>query len=123
MASCYGVATKISHGNNLYIRAEVTSKENKFIAGDDEVSAINPEQYKAIGVGLFGDEIAHNRLDWSYEDNGTLIYVIKAETKSLEGVYVRFVVNDIDENGNRRSGVSTEGRKPSVPFVELPLVK
>lgn len=110
-------------GNNLYIRAEVTSEENKFIAGDDEIPASNPEQYKAIGVGLFGGEIVHNRIDWSYEDDGTLIYVIKAETKSLDGVKIRFVVNHIDGNGNRKGGATTKGEKSSVPFVELPLLQ
>ncbi len=110
-------------GSNLYIRAEVTSEENKFVAGDDEIPSLNPEQYKAIGLGLFGGEIAHNRLNWSYEDDGTLIYVIKAETNSLDGIKIRFVVNRIDENG--RSGVSEKGEKTktTVPFVELPLVK
>lgn len=109
-------------GDNLYIRAEVTSAENKFIAGDDEIPQLNPEQYKAIGVGLFGGEIAHNRIDWSYEEDGTLIYVIKAETNSLDGIKIRFVVNHIDENG--RSGVSEKGEKTktAVPFVELPLL-
>lgn len=110
-------------GHNLYIRAEVTSKENKFIAGDDEVPARNPEQYKAIGVGLFGGEIAHNRVDWSYEDDGTLIYIIKAETKSLDEVKIRFVVNEIDENGHRKSGVTKKGEKSFVPFAELLLVE
>ncbi len=110
-------------GDNLYIRAEVTSAENKFIAGDDEIPQLNPEQYKAIGVGLFGGEIAHNRIDWSYEEDGTLIYVIKAETNSLDGIKIRFVVNHIDENG--RSGVSEKGEKTktAVPFVELPLLQ
>ncbi|GEM_PF-6437987 len=110
-------------GNNLYIKVEVTSKENKFIAGDDEAPMISPEQYKAIGVGLFGGEIAHNRVDWKYENDGTLIYIIKAETKSLDGIKIRFAVNDIDENGKRKSGVAKKGEKSSVPYKELPLVK
>lgn len=110
-------------GNNLYIEAEVTSKDNKFITGDDELPEVNPEQYKAIGVGLFGGEIAHNRVDWSYEEDGTLIYVIKAETKSLEDIKVRFVVHSIDENGNSKNESTKKGEKSSVPFVELPLVK
>ncbi len=106
-------------GDNLYIRAEVTSKDNKFITGDDELPEENPEQYKAIGVGLFGGEIAHNRVDWSYEEDGTLVYVIKAETKSLDGINIRFVVRDIDENGDSKA----ENEKSPVPFIELPLVK
>jgi len=110
-------------GNNLYIRVEVKSKENKFVAGDDEVSMINPEKYKAIGVGLLGGEIVHNRADWNYEDDGTLIYIIKAETKSLDGIKIRFAVNDIDEKGNRKSGVAKKGEKSSVQFTELSLVK
>lgn len=111
-------------GDNLYIRAEVTSKENKFVAGDDEIPQVNPEKYKAIGVGLFGGEIAHNRIDWTYESDGTLIYVIKAETKSLDGVYVRFVVNNIDENGKMKMGSEINGRiKSNASFVDLPLVR
>ncbi|HOV24823.1 MAG TPA: DUF4179 domain-containing protein [Pseudobacteroides sp.] len=102
-------------GNNLYIRVEVKSKENKFVAGDDEVSMINPEKYKAIGVGLLGGEIVHNRVDWNYEDDGTLIYIIKAETKSLGGIKIRFAVNDIDEKGKRKNG--------DFHFTELYLVK
>jgi hypothetical protein len=54
-----------------------------------------------------------------------MVKLTEAETKSLDGVKVRFVVNNIDENGKIKNGVATttKSRKSTVPFTELPLVK
>jgi hypothetical protein len=88
-------------GEKLYILAEVTSADNKFIAGDDYPPTENPELYKAIGIALQGDGIVSNSIDYRYNDDGSLVFVVEAEANSLNGATLRFAVNPLDENGER----------------------